>query len=287
MADERRAGAWSTSGPSRRGTSTGSSPSTGRVATLAMDVQGGRRPPARLRAEAQLLRPRRGHRALRRHPAAALRASGSAARWSSPPAKERVFCAGANIRMLSQSSHGWKVNFCKFTNETRNAHRGGDGGVAARCTSAAVNGPCAGGGYELALATDRIIMADDGIDDGGAARGAAARRAARAPAGSRGWWTSARSAATAPTSSARSRRASRASARVEWRLVDEVVPRSRARRGGEAPRRPSWPRAATARRRRAASRSRRSSARIEGDRIALPHVDLRDRPRAAAWPRSR
>src|SRR5262245_40003993 len=75
--------------------------------------------------------------------------------------KERVFCAGANIRMLSQSTHGWKVNFCKFTNETRNAieEATGESGQAYLC---AVTGPCAGGGYELALATDYIIMADDG-----------------------------------------------------------------------------------------------------------------------------
>jgi benzoyl-CoA-dihydrodiol lyase len=75
--------------------------------------------------------------------------------------KERIFCAGANIRMLGQSSHAWKVNFCKFTNETRN-------GIEDACAEskqywlAAVNGPCAGGGYELALATDWILMADDG-----------------------------------------------------------------------------------------------------------------------------
>jgi benzoyl-CoA-dihydrodiol lyase len=76
-------------------------------------------------------------------------------------AKERVFCAGANIRMLGQSSHGWKVNFCKFTNETRNAID--EAGAASRqFWVTAVNGPCAGGGYELALATDWIVMADDG-----------------------------------------------------------------------------------------------------------------------------
>src|SRR5215831_9188528 len=75
--------------------------------------------------------------------------------------KERVFCAGANIRMLSQSSHGWKVNFCKFTNETRNAieEASRESGQAYLC---AITGPCAGGGYELALATDYIVMADDG-----------------------------------------------------------------------------------------------------------------------------
>src|SRR5437762_1429927 len=75
--------------------------------------------------------------------------------------KERVFCAGANIRMLSQSPHAFKVNFCKFTNETRNAleEATAESRPAYLC---AINGPCAGGGYELALATDWIIMADDG-----------------------------------------------------------------------------------------------------------------------------
>ncbi|HKB25441.1 MAG TPA: 2,3-epoxybenzoyl-CoA dihydrolase [Methylomirabilota bacterium] len=74
--------------------------------------------------------------------------------------KERVFCAGANIRMLSQSAHGFKVNFCKFTNETRNALE--EATAESRQTwLTAVNGPCAGGGYELALATDWIVMADD------------------------------------------------------------------------------------------------------------------------------
>jgi benzoyl-CoA-dihydrodiol lyase len=76
-------------------------------------------------------------------------------------AKERVFCAGANIRMLGRSSHGWKVNFCKFTNETRNAieEAAAESGQAWICM---VNGPCAGGGYELALACQHIVMADDG-----------------------------------------------------------------------------------------------------------------------------
>src|SRR5579859_4072186 len=74
---------------------------------------------------------------------------------------DKVFCAGANIRMLAQADHAWKVNFCKFTNETRNAieEAGADSGQA---YLAAVNGNAAGGGYELALACEEIIMIDDG-----------------------------------------------------------------------------------------------------------------------------
>jgi benzoyl-CoA-dihydrodiol lyase len=132
----------------------------GRIATLAMDVQedGGLRPGYELKLNSYDL----GvdielYDAVQRlrfeHPEV-----GAVVLTS---AKERVFCAGANIRMLGQSSHVWKVNFCKFTNETRN----GMEEAAAESRQfwlCAVNGPCAGGGYELALACERIVMADDG-----------------------------------------------------------------------------------------------------------------------------
>ncbi|HUN52177.1 MAG TPA: 2,3-epoxybenzoyl-CoA dihydrolase [Candidatus Sulfotelmatobacter sp.] len=140
-------------------------------------------------------------------------------------AKDRVFCAGANIRMLSQSSHAHKVNFCKFTNETRNgiedasAHSG-------QAYLAAVNGACAGGGYELALACEKIIMADDGATavslpevpllavlpgTGGLTRLVDKRKVRRDRA----------DFFCATEEGVRGKRA------VDWQLVDEVVPRSR------------------------------------------------------------
>jgi benzoyl-CoA-dihydrodiol lyase len=139
--------------------------------------------------------------------------------------KERVFCAGANIRMLNQSSHGWKVNFCKFTNETRN---GIEDATAESHQSylCAVNGPCAGGGYEMALATDWIIMADDGSTTvalpevpllavlpgtGGLTRLVDKRHVRRDRA----------DFFSTLEEGIKGQRA------VEWRLVDEVVPRTR------------------------------------------------------------
>jgi benzoyl-CoA-dihydrodiol lyase len=139
--------------------------------------------------------------------------------------KERVFCAGANIRMLNQSSHGWKVNFCKFTNETRNSIEEATA-ESRQSYLCAVNGPCAGGGYELALATDWIIMADDGSTTvalpevpllavlpgtGGLTRLVDKRKVRRDRA----------DFFSTLEEGIKGQRA------VEWRLVDEVVPRSR------------------------------------------------------------
>jgi benzoyl-CoA-dihydrodiol lyase len=183
--------------------------------------------------------------------------------------KERIFCAGANIRMLSQSSHGWKVNFCKFTNETRSAIE--DATASSRQVwLTAVNGPCAGGGYELALATDWIIMADDGSTTvalpevpllavlpgtGGLTRLVDKRRVRRDRA----------DFFCTLEEGIKGERA------VEWRLVDEVVPRSRLAeatkaRAAELAGRTDRPAGATGIGLAPLER------RIEGDRIAYAHV---------------
>jgi benzoyl-CoA-dihydrodiol lyase len=183
--------------------------------------------------------------------------------------KERVFCAGANIRMLGQSSHGWKVNFCKFTNETRNAIE--EASAESRQTYLCmVNGPCAGGGYELALATEWIVMADDGNTavslpevpllavlpgTGGLTRLVDKRRVRRDRA----------DFFCTTEEGVKGKRA------VEWGLVDEVVPRSRLLE------------AAQQRARALAAKSDRPrqakglvldplERTIDGDRIAYPHV---------------
>jgi benzoyl-CoA-dihydrodiol lyase len=140
-------------------------------------------------------------------------------------ARERIFCAGANIFMLAGSPHAFKVNFCKFTNETRLAMEDASAHSGLKFL-AAVNGTCAGGGYELALACDEIVLVDDGSaavslpetpllgvlpGTGGLTRLVDKRKVRRDLA----------DVFCTLVEGIRGRRA------VEWRLVDRVVPTSR------------------------------------------------------------
>src|SRR6188472_3742946 len=140
-------------------------------------------------------------------------------------AKDRVFCAGANIRMLAGASHGHKVNFCKFTNETRNAIEDASA-FADQKFICVITGTAAGGGYELALAADHIMLVDDGSSSvalpelpllavlpgtGGLTRVTDKRKVRR-------------DRADVFCSIEEGIRGTRA---VEWRLVDELVPQSK------------------------------------------------------------
>src|SRR3954454_8942772 len=188
-------------------------------------------------------------------------------RWARP----RVFCAGANIRMLAGAPHAHKVNFCKFTNETRNGMEDASetSGLSTICV---INGTAAGGDYELALAADHIMLIDDGSSavslpelpllavlpgTGGLTRVTDKRKVRR-------------DRADVFCSIEEGVRGTRA---VEWRLVDEVVPNSK------------WKDIVAARAKEIAARSDRPknakgiqltplTRMIGGDRIGYSHVDV-------------
>jgi benzoyl-CoA-dihydrodiol lyase len=194
--------------------------------------------------------------------------------------KDNVFCAGANIRMLGKATHGHKVNFCKYTNETRLAIEDASEN-SGQSYLAAVRGSCAGGGYELALAADHIMLVDDrrstvslpetpllGVlpGTGGLTRVTDKRKVRRDRA----------DVFCATEEGLRGVKA------VEWRLVDEVVPNSK------------WEDVVKTRARELAARSDRPrdakgialtplTRRLDGDTIAYSHVGLEiDRARGLA-----
>jgi benzoyl-CoA-dihydrodiol lyase len=192
--------------------------------------------------------------------------------------KDNVFCAGANIRYLGKSTHGQKVNFCKFTNETRLAIE--DASDNSKQTYiCAINGNAAGGGYELALAADHIMLVDD------------RRSAVALPETPLLAVLPGTGGLTRVTDKRKVRRdradvfcsieeGVRGAKAVEWRLVDEVVPNSK------------WKETVAARARDIAARSDRPAnakgialtpleRKIDGDQISYPNVDVEiDRARA-------
>jgi len=194
--------------------------------------------------------------------------------------KDNVFCAGANIRMLGKSTHGAKVNFCKFTNETRLAIEDSTEN-SKQIYICAINGNAAGGGYELALAADHIMLVDD------------RRSAVALPETPLLAVLPGTGGLTRVTDKRKVRRdradvfcsieeGVRGSKAVDWRLVDEVVPNSK------------WKDAVAARAQEIAARSDRPkgakgikltplSRKIDGDRVSYSHVDVEiDRQRGLA-----